>query len=84
LQDKRRAAERKVDLGTRFNDHRLNERVISDGKLVQVFSCVEREGVFLFECHLCQLAVTGKRNIDSHAEGKKHKVNMANATPAGE
>jgi hypothetical protein len=61
------------DLGTRYNDLRLNQRVLDQrGQPLNVFGDSEESGVLTFRCNLCAVSVQGKRNIDSHIEGKKH------------
>lgn len=66
-------------MGSRFYDLRLNERVRdpNSGEPVRVYECFEKDGALHFRCTICAVTVFGKRNLDSHIEGKKHKANMA-------
>jgi len=65
------------DLGTTFNDMRLNMRVLSPtGGELDVFSSSIIDGVLQFKCEICSITVLGKRNIESHMLGKKHKAKL--------
>ena len=65
------------DLGTTFNDMRLNMRVLSPtGGELDVFSSSIIDGVLQFKCEICGITVLGKRNIESHMLGKKHKAKL--------
>jgi hypothetical protein len=74
-------------LGSRFNDPQLNARVRDKNDFsaepFNVFACAEELGVFVFSCAVCKIQVSGKKNIDSHIEGKRHKTKMAEFAPAG-
>ena len=93
LQDLSKAAESRLDLGTRFNDLRLNERVLDKrGQPLVVFTAQEVNGLLSFRCHVCDVVTQGKRNFDSHIDGKKHnlkilsfaKMDPIQPTPPGE
>ena len=67
------------DLGSEFNDFRLNLRVV-DAKGIEkdaYTSCLV-EGTLQFKCEVCDISVFGKRNIESHMEGRRHKGNLIN------
>jgi hypothetical protein len=44
---------------------------------------MEERGVLNFKCELCDVTVFGKKNMDSHIEGKKHLSKVATVTLAG-
>ena len=62
------------DLGNEFNDYRLNMRVklLSTGEERAVFSSELVNGGIQFNCDICNISVSGKRNMDSHMTGKRH------------
>ena len=65
------------DLGSSFNDMRLNLRVVNPtGGEMDVFGSSVIDGVLQFKCEICNISVLGKRNIESHLTGKKHKAKM--------
>jgi hypothetical protein len=86
FQDLKRASEqRNIDLGSRYGDLRLNARVVDPrGQPLNVFSDSEENGNLTFRCHVCAVEVQGKKNIDSHIEGRKHAQNLESFTRMGE
>ena len=93
MQDLAKAAESRLDLGTRFGDLRLNERVLDKrGQPLVVFTAHEEHGLLSFRCQVCDVTTQGKRNFDSHIDGKKHnlkilsfaKMDPIQPTPPGE
>jgi hypothetical protein len=73
-----------TDLGTEFNDMRLNMRVKRKavdggqecGTEMNVISSTMVDGSLQFTCCVCSVSVLGKKNIDSHLDGKKHNGKM--------
>ena len=71
-----------TDLGSQFNDMKLNMKVkrIVEGKPsseeINVLSSAMVEGTLQFTCNVCTVTVLGKKNMDSHLEGKKHAAKM--------
>lgn len=73
------------DLGTEFNDFRLNMRV-KDPKGEadkDVFSATMVDGNLQFRCEICEISVLGKKNIESHMEGKRHRGKLEEFTAVG-
>ena len=67
------------DLGKEFNDFRLNLRGLDEkGGEKDVFAS-RLEGISLqFHCVVCDIFVFGKRNIESHMQGRRHSLALAN------
>lgn len=72
----RASASGKQDLGSQFQDVRLNLQFFdSQGNVKPMFKGWEEKGTIHFRCELCEITVFGKKNIDSHIEGRKHLQN---------
>jgi rubrerythrin len=79
-----------ADLGSQFADMRLNMRVKRVGgkpdpaakdeagekEEMSVLSSATVDGCLQFTCRVCSITVLGKKNIDSHLDGKKHAAKM--------
>ena len=84
FQEKHRQAAAKNDLGALFNDPSLNEKYIDKetGEPKPYFTHKEERGCVYIKCHICDLQVVGKRNLDTHIEGKKHRNKASSYTMA--
>ena len=72
-------SENDADLGTLYNDFRLNLKVYdkeTGEESAVVTSIANGDGSTGFQCTVCNLMVTGKRNMESHLEGKKHNAKI--------
>ena len=67
------------DLGKEFNDFRLNLRVLDkQGEEKDVFTSCLTGTTLTFRCAVCDISVFGKRNIESHMQGRRHFSALAN------
>ena len=84
VQDKKAAMEGEQDLGSRFNEPRLNQKVRAkahEGEEEQdLFVCHDKDGPLAFECTVCGITVSGMKTMESHMNGKKHLAKLANYT----
>ena len=78
LQAKKTAVEENLDLGSKFNDPRLNQKVVEEsGEEKPVFECSESAGNISLKCTVCSVTTTGIKTMVSHLAGKKHVAKMA-------
>ncbi len=63
------------DIGAIFNDPSLNDKFIDkeSGLPTPCYTYKEERGCIYIRCNICNLQVIGKRNLDTHLEGKKHR-----------
>ena len=84
VQDKKAAMEGELDLGSRFNEPRLNQKVRArahEGEGEQnLFICHDKDGSLAFECTVCGITVSGIKTMESHMNGKKHLAKLADYT----
>ena len=73
------------DLGKEFNDYRLNQQVkdLQGGPDKDVFTSSFVEGNLQFKCEICNITVLGKRNMEGHMFGRKHKTKLEEFTIVG-
>ena len=63
-----------LDLGSKFNDPRLNQKVVEEsGEEKPVF---ESAGNTSLKCTACSVTTTGIKTMVSHLAGKKHMTKM--------
>ena len=62
------------DLGSAYNEPRLNTRVRDrdSGEERALYTCDTSRGAAQFTCTVCHVTVTGLRVLQSHMEGRKH------------
>ena len=61
------------DLGNRFNEPALNQRVLDNkGKERAMISCYDKKGLLQFTCNVCKITVRGINSLRTHMLGKKH------------
>ena len=67
------------DLGAIFADPSLNENYVEPetGEIKPIFSYTEEKGNIFVRCEVCNLVAVGKRNLDTHIGGKKHRNNLS-------
>lgn len=67
-----------VDLGMQYNDARLNTTWLNPdtGEETNLYRSWEDCGFLKFECTVCHVTVAGKRSMESHMEGRKHKLKL--------
>ena len=65
-------------MGTLFSDPTLNENFVEPetGEIKPIYTYKEEAGKIIVRCEICQLNATGKYNLDTHREGKKHRANI--------
>lgn len=84
FQEKQRIFEQSLDLGTRFHDLTLNQRVINkSGNPIEVFSCWDEDQDIVFRCNVCNVQVCGKNDLDSHVSSEDHSDKMEETTQIG-
>lgn len=77
VQAKKTAVEEVLDLGSKFNDPRLNQKVVEEsGEEKPVFECSESAGNTSLKCTICCVTTTGIKTMASHLSGKKHVAKM--------
>ena len=79
VQDKKSLQAQSQDLGTRYNQPRLNQKVPHGGGrpgLRPVFLCHDKDGSASFECTVCDIMVSGMKTLESHMGGKKHLAKL--------
>ena len=77
VQLKKTAVEKLLDLGSKFNDPRLNQKVVKEsGEEKPVFECSESDGNLALKCTICGVTTSGIKTMGSHLGGKKHLINM--------
>ena len=77
MQLKKTAVEKLLDLGSKFNDPRLNQKVVEEsGEEKPVFECSESDGNLALKCTICGVTTSGIKTMGSHLGGKKHLINM--------
>jgi len=72
---------KKGDLGSEYDDDRLNMMVKkkNDPQAVEM-NIIKKTVTFdvtHLQCQVCNISVYGKRNLDTHLVGKRHEGNMA-------
>ena len=67
------------DLGSTFNEPKLNARVrdLDSGEERALYTCNTARGAAQFTCSVCDVTVTGIRVLQSHMGGKKHMAKLA-------
>jgi hypothetical protein len=76
-QAKKTALEQTQDLGSKFNDPRLNQLVVAgEGEELPIYRCQDRDGTLTFDCTVCSITVAGLRTLESHMAGRKHKARL--------
>ena len=77
VQAKKTAVEEVLDLGSKFNEPRLNQKVVEEnGEEKPVFECSESGGNVSLKCTICSVATTGIKTMVSHLAGRKHREKM--------
>jgi len=77
VQTKKTAIEEVLDLGSKFNDPRLNQKLVEEnGEEKPVFECLESAGNTTLKCTICSVTTTGIKTMASHLAGKKHLAKM--------
>ena len=77
VQAKKTAIEEVLDLGSKFNDPRLNQKLVEEnGEEKPVFECFESAGNTTLKCTICSVTTTGIKTMVSHLAGKKHVAKM--------
>jgi len=80
-EDLKRQKMKKGDLGSEYDDDRLNMKVRKKGDPQAVEKSVIKKQVSFdvihLQCQVCNISVYGKRNLDTHLVGKRHEGNMA-------
>ena len=68
----------KDDLGSAFNEPRLNTRVRDreSGEERALYTCDTSRGAAQFTCTVCDVTVTGIRVLQSHMGGRKHLAKL--------
>merc|ERR1712029_777753 len=78
LQDLKEGSGKEEDLGAMFGDPSLNARFENkEGRIQKLYQFQLKEGQTCLTCVACGVTVTGKRNLDVHITGKRHKFTMA-------
>lgn len=74
VQAKKTAVEEVLDLGSKFNEPRLNQKVVEEnGEEKPVFECSESGGNLSLKCTICSVTTTGIKTMVSHLAGRKHR-----------
>ena len=72
------------DIGAVFDDPKLNSRFeTKEGKVEPLFLFSLDQGVSYLTCRACGVKVAGKRNLDVHVGGKRHRTTMASLKSFG-
>jgi len=73
--------EKSGDLGSEFNDDRLNQMVKKKNdphaEYISVIQKIVTYDVLHLKCQVCNISVYGKKNLDTHLDGKRHLISMA-------
>ena len=78
VQSKKMAVENVLDLGSKFNDPRLNQKWVDEnGEEKPVFEYSEENGIMALKCTVCGITTTGMKTMESHIGGRKHREKMA-------
>ena len=74
VQDKKQSLLENQDLGSKFNEPALNQRVVDKmlGEERAVFKSWESHGMMQLECTVCNIIVSGVKTMQGHMQGKKH------------
>ena len=74
------------DLGTMFNEPKLNTKVVNkeSGLRQALFTYSEQGGQMQLECTACGVRVVGIRVLQGHIAGKKHAARLEQFTVEGE
>ena len=70
----------KNDLGTMYNEPRLNSKVKDpdSGETRDLYTCDTSGGSAQFLCTVCNVSASGIRGMQSHMNGRKHRDKLAN------
>ena len=80
----RREQEQQQNLGETFGDPSLDCRFEGkDGRVQKLYHFQLKDGQTNLTCVACGVTVTGKRNLDVHISGKRHKFTMADLKTLG-
>ena len=81
----RRKQEQQQNLGETFGDPSLDARFEGkDGRVQKLYHFQLKDGQTNLTCVACGVTVSGKRNLDVHISGKRHKFTMADLKTLGE
>lgn len=78
LQARKAEQELSRDLGSQFNDPRLNQKWLDPevGTERPVFRSWVEQGLLKMECSVCGITVNGKKTMESHMSGRKHLTKL--------
>ena len=85
VQNKKHSLVESQDLGSKYNEPSLNQRVVDKmlGEERAVFKCWENQGITQLECTVCNIVVNGVRTMQGHIQGRKHLNRLEDFTVIG-
>ena len=74
------------DPGSRYGDLRLGQRarhLTGGGEVRDVFLVREEGDTLNIRCQVCEMTVFGLKNLNNHANGKKHQAKFTSKVNTG-